>query len=94
MTHTHLQLRLLLPALAAAGLIATSPLGAIAGQGNQKPAQPTAGKTPVVVEQVENGHGVALVAGMGYRLIAAANGFEDQIQGITGSVTIRFGGGK
>jgi hypothetical protein len=31
---------------------------------------------------------------MGYRLIAAANGFEDQIQGITSSVTIRFGGGK
>jgi hypothetical protein len=39
-------------------------------------------------------HGVAVVGGVGYRVIGAANGFEDQLQGITGSVAIRFGGGK
>jgi len=230
MTRAHLRLRLLLPMLATACVIVMSPLGANAGQDNQKPAQPTAGKTPVVVEQVENGpafgaevkytqindhdavllggyagalfdntlliggagywqansdehlrmgyggvlvewyvlrtpaialsargligggvstlsmswggypgplasfgrdgaptetrppmgptgrsflldqgffiaepqlnvtvrigHGVALVGGVGYRVIAAANGFEDQIQGLTGSAAIRFGRGK
>jgi len=230
MTRTHLRLRLLPPVLAAACVIAMSPLGANAGQDNKKPVQPTAGKTPVVVEQIANGpafgaevkytqmngrdavllggyagavydntlliggagywqvnggyhpdmgygglvvewyalrtpvialsarglvgggvstismpwrgypvpqasfgrhgpptetrppmgsaggyylfyqgffiaepqlnvtvrigHGVALVGGVGYRVIGAANGFEDQLQGLTGSATIRFGGGK
>jgi hypothetical protein len=230
MPRTHLRLRLLPPVLAAACFIGMSPLGANAGQDHQKPVQPTAGKTPVVVEQVENGstfgaevkyaqvnnrdavllggyagalfdntlliggagywqvsgddhlgmgyggvlvewyalrtpaiaisarglvgggistlsipwqgypvslvsfgrhgppsetrppmgtsggydlvdqgffiaepqlnitlriaHGVAVVGGIGYRVIGAANGFEDQLQGITGSVAIRFGGGK
>jgi hypothetical protein len=102
--------------------IVLSPLGANAGQDNQKPAQPTAGKTPVVVEQVENGpafgaevkftqvndrdavllggyagalfDNTLLIGGVGYRVIAAANGFEDQIQGLTGSAAIRFGSGK
>jgi hypothetical protein len=55
MTRTHLRLRTLLPVLAVACLVATSPVGAAAGQDNQKPAQPAVGKTTVVVEQVENG---------------------------------------
>jgi hypothetical protein len=38
--------------------------------------------------------GVAMVGGVGYRVIGAANGFEDQIQGLTGTFAIRFGGGK
>jgi hypothetical protein len=38
--------------------------------------------------------GVAMVGGVGYRVIGAANGWEDQIQGITGTFAIRFGGGK
>ena len=108
--------------LAAACFIGMSPLGANVGQGNQKPAQPTAGKPPVVVERVDNGStfraevkytqvnnrdtvllggsagalfdNALLVGGVGYRVIAAANGFEDQIQGLSGSVAIRFGGGK
>jgi len=53
MTRTHLRLRPLLPMLAAACFIVMSPLGASAGPDNQKPAQPTGGKTPVVVEQVD-----------------------------------------
>jgi hypothetical protein len=55
MTRIHLRLRTLLPAFAAACLVATSPVGAMAGQDSQKPAQPAVGKTTVVVEQVENG---------------------------------------
>ena len=38
--------------------------------------------------------GIAMVGGVGYRVIAAANGWEDQIQGLTGTFAIRFGGGK
>jgi hypothetical protein len=38
--------------------------------------------------------GVAMVGGVGYRVIGWANGWEDQIQGITGTFAIRFGGGK
>jgi hypothetical protein len=39
-------------------------------------------------------HSVALIGGVGYRVIGAANGFEDQLQGLTGSAAIRFGSGK
>ena len=35
--------------------------------------------------------GLSLVGGVGYRLIGWANGWEDQIGGLTGSVAIRFG---
>ena len=38
--------------------------------------------------------GVAMVGGVGYRVIGWANGWEDQIQGLTGTFAIRFGGGK
>jgi len=38
--------------------------------------------------------GVAMVGGVGYRVIGWANGWEDQIQGVTGTFAIRFGGGK
>jgi hypothetical protein len=38
--------------------------------------------------------GVAMVGGVGYRVIGWANGWEDQIQGLTGSFAIRFGGGR
>ena len=38
--------------------------------------------------------GIAMVGGAGYRVVAAANGAEDQIRGLTGSFSIRFGGGK
>ncbi|MCX6551829.1 MAG: hypothetical protein NTY02_12660 [Acidobacteria bacterium] len=36
--------------------------------------------------------GFALVGGVGYRVIAGANGFEDQLGGVSGSIAIRFGG--
>jgi hypothetical protein len=36
--------------------------------------------------------GVAMVGGVGYRVIGWANGWEDQIQGVTGTFAIRFGG--
>jgi hypothetical protein len=36
--------------------------------------------------------GVAVVGGVGYRVIGWANGWEDQIQGMTGTFAIRFGG--
>jgi hypothetical protein len=106
---------------AVACFIAISPLGANAGQDTQKPAPPTAGTTPVVVEQVENGstfgvemkcahvndrdavlpgghagalfENTLLIGGVGFRVIGAANGFEDQSQGLTGSATTRFGSG-
>jgi hypothetical protein len=39
-------------------------------------------------------HGMAVVGGVGYRVIGWANGWEDQIQGLTGTFAIRFGGGK
>jgi hypothetical protein len=35
--------------------------------------------------------GVAMVGGVGYRVIGWANGWEDQIQGMTGTFAIRFG---
>jgi hypothetical protein len=38
--------------------------------------------------------GVAMVGGVGYRVIGWANGWEDQIQGLTGTFAIRFGGGR
>ncbi|MFO7695121.1 MAG: hypothetical protein R6V57_18710 [Vicinamibacterales bacterium] len=38
--------------------------------------------------------GMALVGGVGYRVIGWANGWEDQIQGLTGTFAIRFGGGR
>ena len=38
--------------------------------------------------------GLAMVGGVGYRVIGWANGWEDQIQGLTGTFAIRFGGGK
>jgi hypothetical protein len=38
--------------------------------------------------------GVAMIGGVGYRVIGWANGWNDQIQGLTGSFGIRFGGGK
>lgn len=36
--------------------------------------------------------GVALDLGAGYRVIGAADGFEDRLRGATGSLAIRFGG--
>jgi len=33
-----------------------------------------------------------MVGGVGYRLVAWANGWEDQIQGLTGTFAIRVGG--
>lgn len=36
--------------------------------------------------------GLALVGGAGYRVIGWANGWEDQIEGFTATVAIRFGG--
>ena len=38
--------------------------------------------------------GMALVGGVGYRVIGGANGWENQIQGLTGTLAIRFGGGR
>jgi hypothetical protein len=35
--------------------------------------------------------GVALVGGVGYRVIGWANGLEDQIQGVTATFAVRFG---
>jgi hypothetical protein len=35
-----------------------------------------------------------LNAGVGYRLIGAAHGAEDQLRGVVGSVAVRFGGGS
>jgi hypothetical protein len=36
--------------------------------------------------------GLAVVGGAGYRVIGWANGWEDQLQGFTATVAIRFGG--
>ena len=36
--------------------------------------------------------GFAVVAGAGYRLIGWANGWEDQLEGLTATVALRFGG--
>ena len=38
--------------------------------------------------------GLAIVGGVGYRVIGWANGWEDQIGGLTGTFAIRFGGGR
>ena len=35
---------------------------------------------------------LAVVGGVGYRVIGWANGWEDQLQGLTGTIAIRFGG--
>jgi hypothetical protein len=35
-----------------------------------------------------------LSCGVGYRVIGGANGFEDRLRGVTGSVALHFGGGK
>jgi hypothetical protein len=40
------------------------------------------------------GRKVALDAGVSYRAIADANGFEKDLRGVAGSVSIRFGGGR
>ena len=36
--------------------------------------------------------GLAMVGGVGYRVIAGANGFENQLQGVTATFAVRFGG--
>jgi hypothetical protein len=38
--------------------------------------------------------GVAMVGGVGYRVIGWADGWEHQFEGLTGTFAIRFGGGK
>lgn len=55
MTNAWIRTRLLPPVLAVACVSAMSPLTAAAGPGDQKPAPPPAGKSPVIVERVENG---------------------------------------
>lgn len=37
---------------------------------------------------------VRLTCGVGYRVIGGANGLEDRLQGVTGSVALQFGGGR
>ncbi len=49
---------------------------------------------PQVNVTVRFARGMALVGGVGYRVIGAANGWENQIQGLTGTIAIRFGGGR
>ena len=49
---------------------------------------------PQVNVTVRLGRQVAIVGGVGYRLIAAANGFEHQIQGLSGSFALQFGGAR
>jgi hypothetical protein len=49
---------------------------------------------PQVNVTVRVAPGMALVGGVGYRVIGWANGWEDQIQGLTGTFAIRFGGGR
>jgi hypothetical protein len=36
--------------------------------------------------------GLSMAGGVGYRVIGCANGFEDQLQGLTATFAIRFGG--
>jgi hypothetical protein len=38
------------------------------------------------------GRGVALQGSVGYRFVGWADGFEDHIRGVTGTVSVRFGG--
>jgi hypothetical protein len=47
---------------------------------------------PQVNVSLRLARGVAMVGGVGYRVIGWANGWEDQIGGLTGSFAIRFGG--
>jgi hypothetical protein len=47
---------------------------------------------PQVNLSVRVARGVAIVGGAGYRVIGWANGWEDQIGGLTGTFAIRFGG--
>ena len=49
---------------------------------------------PQVNVSVRVAPGLAMVGGVGYRVIGWANGWEDQIQGLTGTFAIRFGGGR
>ena len=49
---------------------------------------------PQVNVMVRFARGMALVGGAGYRVIGGANGWEKQIQGVTGTLAIRFGGGS
>jgi hypothetical protein len=49
---------------------------------------------PQVNVSVRIAPGVSMVGGVGYRVIGAANGWEDQIRGLTGTFAIRFGGRK
>ena len=37
---------------------------------------------------------VSIDASVGYRFIGAANGLDNQLRGVTGGVTVRFGGGR
>ena len=49
---------------------------------------------PQVNVTVRVAPGLAMVGGVGYRVIGWANGWEDQIQGITATFAVRFGGGR
>ena len=49
---------------------------------------------PQVNVTVRVAPGLAMVGGVGYRVIGWANGWEDQIQGLTATFAVRFGGGK
>lgn len=49
---------------------------------------------PQVNVTVRFARGMALVGGAGYRVIGGANGWENQIRGLTGTLAIRFGGGS
>ena len=49
---------------------------------------------PQVNVTVRFARGMALVGGAGYRVIGGANGWENQIRGVTGTLAIRFGGGS
>ncbi|MFH0932805.1 MAG: hypothetical protein V1832_00620 [Nitrospirota bacterium] len=46
---------------------------------------------PQVNVSVRIAHGVAMVGGVGYRVIGWANRWQDQIRGVTGTFAIRFG---
>jgi hypothetical protein len=37
--------------------------------------------------------GIRLDCGVGYRVVGAANGFDDRLRGVSGSIAVRFGGG-
>jgi hypothetical protein len=46
---------------------------------------------PQVNVAVKMAPGLSLVGGVGYRVIGWADGWEDKIGGLTGTVAIRFG---